>query len=176
MSKLHLKDGVLFRRVMTVPLVSLSGLLLVGGPAEAAPAVPGGTTSDFPFTVPPCDFPVSATTTAKFVPDPNSTELPNGPIRTVLPNGLSVVTGPAIATVTNELTGKSITYNISGPGKIDFNTGFLSLKGQNLIASGPNDPTPFLRITSGNVSFFVNQPPEEALRGHISHDVCAELA
>src|SRR6478735_2507946 len=125
----RLKSPVMFRRVMTVPLVSLSALLLVGGPAAAEPAFPGGTTSDFPFTVPPCDFPVSATTTAKFVADPTNSPGPPNAIRTVLPNGLSVVTGPAIATVTRT-GGKTITYNISGPGKIDFNTGFLSLKGQ----------------------------------------------
>ncbi len=96
--------------------------------------------------------------------------------RTVLPNGETVITGAGIAKVTNLDTGKSITYNISGPAKLDKATGRLSLKGQSLIFSGPNDPTPFLITTSGNVGFIINEPIDEPLRGHISHDVCAELA
>jgi len=172
----RLKSLVMFRRVMTVPLVSLSALLLVGGPAEAAPAVPGGTPQEMNLGQ-PCDFQIRVVVTAKFVadPDPNA-PLPNGPIRTKLPNGVLVVTGPAIATVTNLVTGKSITYNISGPGKFDPATNRLSVQGQNLISSGPEDKTPFLITTSGNVSFIVNKPIDEPLRGHISHNVCAELA
>jgi hypothetical protein len=170
----------MFRRVMTVPLVSLSALLLVGGPAEAVPAVPGGTTSDL-FLGQPCNFQISATTTAKFVAtDPvDFDQLPNGPFRAKLPNGDIVVTGPAIATVTNLDTNKSITYNISGPGTFDPATNRLSLKGQNLISNDPNisgAQPPFLWVTSGNVGFIINQPIDQQLRGHILHDVCAELA
>ena len=131
----------------------------------------------------PCDFQIRVVVTAKFVadPDPNA-PLPNGPIRTKLPNGVLVVTGPAIATVTNLVTGKSITYNISGPGKIDDlgdddpNTNHFFLKGQNLISNVIPGTDPFLITTSGNVSFIVNKPIDEPLRGHISHNVCAELA
>jgi hypothetical protein len=167
--KNRLKSLVMFRRVMTVPLVSLSALLLVGGPAGAAPAVPGGTVTDITNTLgkpndPPCDFNIRVVVTANAFP------------RAVLPNGALVVTGPGIATVTNLDTGKSITYNISGPGKLDPATNRLSLKGQSLISSGPNDPTDFLITTSGNVSFIQGQPIDEPLRGHVSHDVCAELA
>jgi hypothetical protein len=148
---------------MTVPLVSLSALLLVGGPAEAVPAVPGGT----PVVVDlgqPCDFEILVEVTAKQF------------VRAELPNGELVITGPGIATVTNVETKRSITYNISGPGKFDPATNRLSLKGQSLISSGPTDPTPFLITTSGNVSFIQGEPIDEPLRGHISHDVCAELA
>jgi hypothetical protein len=100
-------------------------------------------------------------------------------IRTVLPNGLTVVTGPANAKVTNTDTGKSKTYNISGPGKIDFATGRQFLKGQNLISNliDNDELDPFLWVTSGNVSFITGQPIDApGLRGHISHDVCEELA
>ena len=159
----RLKSLVMFRRVMTVPLVSLSALLLVGGPAEAVPAVPHGTTLD-PFETPCPDFTVLVEQTS------------NAMERTVLPNGETVITGAGIAKVTNQDTGKSITYNISGPGKLDKATGRLSLTGQSLISSGPNDPTPFLITTSGKVGFIIGQPIDEPLRGHISHDVCAELA
>ena len=158
------KSLVMFRRVMTVPLVSLSALLLVGGPAEAAPAVPGGTPQVLDLGQ-PCEFPIEILATAKF-PGEEA-------IRTVLPNGVLVLTGPAIATVTNLDMGKSITYNISGPGKFDPATNRLSLKGQNLISSGPNDPETFLITTSGNVSFIIGQPID-VLRGRTSHDVCAE--
>ena len=102
----RLKSPVMFRRVMTVPLVSLSALLLVGGPAEAAPAVPGGTPQPLDLGQ-PCEFPITITATS------------NAKARAVLPNGLVVATGPATATVTRTDTGKSITCNISGPGKID---------------------------------------------------------
>lgn len=159
----RLKSLVMFRRVMTVPLVSLSALLLVGGPAEAEPTVPGGTPEVVDLGQ-PCDFEILVQVTA------------NAKQRAELPNGELVITGPGIATVTNVETGKSITYNISGPGKLDKATGRLSLTGQSLISSGPNDPTPFLITTSGNVGFIIGQPIDEPLRGHISHDVCAELA
>ena len=112
----------------------------------------------------PCDFEILVEVTAKQF------------VRAELPNGELVITGPGIATVTNVETKKSITYNISGPGTFDPATNRLSLKGQSLIASGPTDPTPFLITTSGNVSFIQGEPIDEPLRGHISHDVCAELA
>jgi hypothetical protein len=178
--KNRLKSLVIFRRVMTVPLVSLSALLLVGGPAEAVPAVPGGTTLPLDLGQ-PCNFEISATTTAKFVADEpiDFDDLPNGPFRAKLPNGVIVVTGPVIATVTNLETGKSITYNISGPGTFDPATNRLSLKGQSLISNDPDISgagEPFLITTSGNVGFIINELIDEPLRGHISHDVCAELA
>ena len=161
MSRSHLKDGVMFRRVMTVPLVSFAGLLLVGGPAEAAPTVPGGTPEVVDLGQ-PCDFEILVEVTAKQA------------VRDELPNGVLVITGPGIATVTNVETEKSITYNISGPGKFDPATNRLSLKGQSLISNEIGDP--FLITISGNVSFNVGEPIEEPLRGRISHDVCAELA
>ena len=151
---------------MTVPLVSLSALLLIAGPAEAVPAVPNGTTLD-PFETPCPDFRVRVEQTS------------NSLIRTELPNGVQVIAGAGIAKVTNLETGKSITYNISGPGTFDPATGRLSLKGQSLISNDPSvsgaEP-PFLWVTSGNVGFIIFQPIDEPLRGHISHDVCAELA
>ena len=112
----------------------------------------------------PCDFQILVEITA------------NAKQRAELPNGVLVITGPGIATVTNRVTGKSITYNISGPGKFDPATNRLSLKGQSLISQPPAVGAPFLITTSGNVSFIVNQPIDQPLRGHISHDVCAELA
>jgi hypothetical protein len=162
----RLKSPVMFRRVMTVPLLSLSALLLVGGPAEAVPAVPHGMTLN-PFETPCPDFTVLVEQTS------NSLE------RTVLPNGVSVIAGPGIAKVTNLETGKSITYNISGPGTFDPATNRLSLKGLSLISNDPNvsgAQPPFLWVTSGNVGFIINQPIDQQLRGHILHDVCAELA
>jgi hypothetical protein len=72
-----------------------------------------------------------------------------------------------------------MTYNISGPGTLDEATGRVSLKGLNLISNDPNisgaEP-PFLWVTSGNVGFILGEPIDQPLRGHILHDVCAELA
>jgi hypothetical protein len=152
----------MFRRVITIPLVSLTALLLVvGAPAGAVQATPPGT----PVVVDlgqPCPFKILVEVTAKQF------------VRAVLPNGLMVITGPAFATVTKVGTDRSITYNISGPGTFDPATNRLSLEGQSMISNVIG--TPFLITTSGKVSFIVNQPIDEPLRGHVSHDVCAELA
>jgi hypothetical protein len=162
----RLKSPVMFRRVMTVPLVSLSALLLVGGPAEAVPAVPHGTIFE-PFETPCPGFTVLVEQTS------NALE------RTVLPNGQTVITGAGIAKVTNLKTNESITYNISGPAKFDEETGRLSLTGLSLISNDPaisGAQPPFLWVTSGKVGFIVFKPIDQPLRGHILHDVCAELA
>jgi hypothetical protein len=78
--------------------------------------------------------------------------------------------------VTNQVTGESRTYNISGPGRFDPATNRLTLFGQSLIVQPSSVGTPFLIITSGQVGFIVNQPIDQPLRGHIGHDVCAELS
>jgi hypothetical protein len=85
-------------------------------------------------------------------------------VRATLPNGLQVITGPATATATNEETGKTAVYNISGPGKLDPATKRLTLFGQSLI----------LQSTAVG-DFIINRPIDRPLRGHVSHDICAEL-
>jgi hypothetical protein len=150
-----------------VPLLSIFTLLLAAGLASAAPAVPNSE----PFTFleakagQVCSFDILVTVTA------------NQLVRTTLPNGDLVITGPGTATVTNqEPGGESATYNISGPGTFDPETGRLTLFGQSLIVQPKKVGDPFLITTSGQVSFIIDQPIDEPLRGHISHDICAELA
>src|SRR6185312_2967094 len=94
----RLKSPVMFRRVMTVPLVSLSALLLVGGPAEAVPAVPHGTTFE-PFETPCPGFTVLVEQTS------NAIE------HFVQPHRQTVIPRAANAKVTNQMSNKSINHN-----------------------------------------------------------------
>src|SRR3982750_4676226 len=97
-------------RAAIIPLVPVI-LLALAPPASSAPRVPGGTYFAFDLPNPEvgavCSFPVrlSGYSAQKE--------------RVTLPNGLVVVTGPAVLTVTNLETGKSLTYNISGPSLLD---------------------------------------------------------
>ena len=161
----------LANRAVMIPLLIIVALLLFALPASSAPRVPNGepiyflSPSDEFARV--CDFTVEVTGT-------------NGQLdRATLPNGLVIIAGPAVATVTNLDNGASATYNASGPYKYDPATNRVTVFGQNLIL-GPEGSTgpdgPFLIVTSGQVSFILNQPIDVPLRGHVSHDVCAELA
>jgi hypothetical protein len=156
----------MLRRTLFVGLISGVALVLSAAAAIAAPTVPNGTTSTF-LDAPAgevCPFHVVVTITA------------NSTIRAIRPNGVQVIAGPGVATATNEDTGRSATYNVSGPGTFDPATNRLTLFGQGLIDQPSSVGSPFLITTSGKVSFIVEQPIDQALRGHISHDICAELA
>jgi hypothetical protein len=99
-------------------------------------------------------------------------------VRTTLPNGVLVITGPGAATATNldAEPQKSAVYNVSGPAQFDPATNRITLFGQSLIVQFADAGEPFLITTSGQVGFIINQPIDEPLRGHISHDICSELA
>jgi hypothetical protein len=160
-------------RTTVIQVLCALALLLLALPAWSAPKVPTGQ----PFTLlfpdpnvpvgPVCDFPVSITGTSAQAP------------RATLPSGQMVITGPAVATVTNLVTGESVTFNISGPSLFDEETGRVTLRGTNLII-GPlgssGGDTKFLIFTAGTVSFIQGQPIDEPLRGTVIQDVCAELA
>jgi len=168
-------------RTAIVQALCASALLLLAQPAWSAPKVPNGDTftivlssspeADLP---PVCDFPVSITIT--------SAQPVAG--RTTLPNGLIIVTGPAVATVTNLSTGESATFNISGPSLQNPETGEVTVFGTNLIL-GPaglsgtdtsGEDIMFLIFTSGRLSFTFLQPLDEPLRGTVTQDVCTQLA
>ena len=151
------KSLVMFRRVMTVPLVSLSALVLVGGPAEAAPAVPGGTPQVLDLGQ-PCKFPIQKVlATAKF---PGEEAL-----RTVLPNGVPRPHRPS-----NRYGQKS------GYGEVDNIQHFWPRKvrpsnepqsipegAKPHLMTGPNRSKTFPHHgTSGNVSFIIGQPIDRA--------------
>jgi hypothetical protein len=155
-------------RTTVIQVLCALALLLPAQPAWSAPKVPTGE----PFTLSfgageVCDFAIVITGTSAQA------------ARVTLPSGEIVITGPAVATVRNVVTGESVTFNISGPSLFDPQTRRLTLMGTNLII-GPSGSsggdTGFLIFTSGKVSFIVDQPIDEPLRGTVHQDVCAELA
>ena len=94
------------------------------------------------------------------------------------------VTGSAFVTVTNEATGKTLSYNISGPGTETFYpSGAFSadLEGPELLwttHANSYDGVPTLSYTTGHVTFSVDQYGKTIayhLDGHRT-DVCAALA
>lgn len=144
-------------RSVTLALCSAMGLLLMGGPASAAPSDrdPVG-----PFPV-ACDGFNLVITGISGTAD-----------RATLPNGTVINTGPLRITATNP-DGESRTYNVSGPTFVS-ESGLVTLTGPALIIQ-PEEPG--VIITNGRVQFPANQPiPEGGLRGRIAHDVCDELA
>jgi hypothetical protein len=92
--------------------------------------------------------------------------------RVTLPNGVVILTGRSTATVTNEQTGVSRTYNVSGPVQFDPKTDRVTLFGPSLVFEPRRDG--FLIQTRGQVTFVLNQPIEEQLGSQ--RDVCADLA
>jgi hypothetical protein len=160
-------------RATVIQVLCALALLLLAQPAWSAPKVPTGEAfgplffPDDDLVGPVCDFPVSIEGTSAQA------------ARATLPSGQIVITGPAVATVTNLETGESVTYNISGPLLVDPETGRVTLMGTNLII-GPlgssGEDTKFLIFTSGTVSFIMGEPIDEPLRGTVIQDVCAELA
>jgi len=96
------------------------------------------------------------------------------------------ITGHATALVTNVSTGKSIKLNISGPGKVTFNTdGSFSA-----VAAGPNllwtesskvpPGVPTISYTTGSVEFAVDTTGQtisyQLAGGSRQTDICALLA
>jgi hypothetical protein len=158
-------------RTAMIQLVGAVSLLLLAQPASsapaapAAPAAPKGETTAFTLAAGVvCPFGVEITATSGQLE------------RAALPNGLVIIAGPAVATVTNQTTGAAETYNVSGPARFDPATGRVVATGQNLIIGPADAGGPFLIVTSGRVSFILGRPIDVPLRGHVSHDVCAELA
>jgi hypothetical protein len=90
-------------RKMLVPVLGALALALFAGPAFAAPAVPKGTAFDATFPA------------GQLCDDEINLKGVNGQIERPSAN-FSIVTGPAVVTVTNTRTLKSATFNISGPG------------------------------------------------------------
>jgi hypothetical protein len=155
----------MLRRAFWISVFSSLMLALSVGSVMAAPNPPGGEPFEY-LTASAgeiCPFSLRIDITAAQA------------VRTTLPSGLLLITGPATATVTNTESGESLTYNISGPGTYDPTTKRYTLSGQSLIVQPSSVGTPFLITTSGRVSFIENQSIDQPLRGHISHNICAEL-
>lgn len=92
----------MLRKLMLLPIVGAIALLLLAGPASAAPKVPKGASFEA-LGQPLCAFPVTLR------------GFSGQGVRTTLPNGTEILTGPAVVTIINETNGHSTTLNISGP-------------------------------------------------------------
>jgi hypothetical protein len=146
-------------------IVAGFGVLAAAGTAFAAP--PGiATTVHLPSADGYCAFDVTVTLTS------NSQQ-----------RGPYVFAGAGSATVTNDATGKSLTYNISGPGKFTSNPdgGFsVDAGGPNLLwttVANSYPGVPQLAYTTGHVQFTVSKAGVTTayhLSGR-STDVCAAL-
>ena len=109
---------------------------------------------------------------------------------TTAPDGTTTlkITGHAQATVTNQTTGESVTYNISGPGTIViYPNGAFSIDaaGPNLLWTAPENlanfpDVPTISYTTGHVTVEVDasgQTTSYTLAGGARQtDVCAVLA
>lgn len=154
-------------RSVAVALTAAAAVTGLAAPAGAAPAVPKG--AEFELLLSPagelgsvCPFPVLLTG----VDAQRAHE--NG--------GVVLLTGPAVVTATNLETGKSMTFNISGPRLVDPRTGNIVFVGQTLIlqptAFEPDDP--FLLFVKGRVEQTSNNRIDNISGRTV--DVCEALA
>jgi hypothetical protein len=165
--------------------VALGALLgMVGAVVTAAPALARGPKWQFvpaaPFTLPAsfCGFKirVSFPVNKEYSKILQAT---NGSMTTL-------ITGALTVSNTNLSTGKTITINISGPGKVTtFHDGsvILSSKGRSAYALSPADAQRFgvppLGVTTGaqTASFAPDGSVTSfSLHGHVLVDVCAALS
>jgi hypothetical protein len=92
-------------------------------------------------------------------------------------NGMTIITGRLVATLTNTQTGKSVTYNISGPVQITQQNGLETdvFLGRSLLFN----PDIGMIVTSGRAVTTFNPATGVftlvSLHGH-AEDVCAALA
>jgi hypothetical protein len=171
------------RKLRAAAALLLTGLLSPAPALAADPRLPIATPD--PVVLPAGEFCEDFTAVVTF-DDFNqyiihSTTAPSGTVTLQ-------ITGRARATVTNEVTGRSVSYNISGPGTLVLNpNGSFSgdLAGPNLLytarenlANFPEVPT--ISYTTGHVTFAVDasgQTTSYALAGGSRQtDVCAVLA
>jgi hypothetical protein len=174
-----------FSRTLLAVAVAVLGAFALAGTAAAAPApAPQPQTINLAGRDDVgkdgyCRFPVTIVYTSKQLgrPNPNA----NSP---VVPGKNGITTGNATATVTNVDTGKTLTYNVSGPGVFTQNPdGSFSA-----VAGGPNllwttfansyPGVPQLAYSTGRVQFAVDasgQTTSYSLSGNRT-DVCAALA
>jgi hypothetical protein len=176
-------------RMLLAAAAALAGLVVFAGPAQAVPpqAQPGepivlpGTTISVPG-VPAagddgyCSFPVRIVQAAI-----------KAPVETPGPDGSTVFTfrGFGTATVTNLATGKTLKFNISGPGSVTSfpdNSFTIDASGPNLLYTTVENSQPAgvlqLAYTTGHVQVSVDengQTTSYKLNGR-STDVCAALS
>ena len=175
--------GALKTTTSLVIAATAAGLVAAAGPAQAdrlptdpAEGIPHLDGTDDVGNAGYCPFPV----TLKIF------SVQKGPV-TKLPNGATEFrfAGHAEAIVTNDKTGKSITYNISGPGTqtvFPDNSFTIDAAGPNLLWTSVENSKPAgvlqLAYTTGRVQVAVDETGHTTsyqLNGR-STDVCAKLA
>ena len=164
-------------RTLLAAAAANAGLVAMPGAAQAAPPQAQTFTIDLPGTDEPgvgdngfCPFPV------QIVAVTNQLTPHDKPVNNL--------TGFGSATVTNTLTGETLTFNISGPGTVTNN----NLPPFTIDAHGPNllwttvansfERVPQLAYTTGHVQVTVDASGQTTiykLTGH-STDVCKLLA
>jgi hypothetical protein len=136
-------------RATVIKVLGALVLLLLAQPAWSAPR-------PRPITG-LCDFPVTIGAVGEQLE------------RTTLPNGVVIITGRQVATVTNAQTGEAAAFNVSGPVQFDPDANRVTLLGPSLVLGEG-----LLIQTKGQVSFVLNEPIEAQVGTHT--DVCAVLA
>ena len=163
-------------RVMLLPIVGTIALLLLAGPASAAPRVPNG----FPFG--PISFdagvlcPSFPVTLQGVSPADEGSQI----VRTTLPDGTVILTGPFVLTITNTQDPenlRSATFNVSGPTFSSQSGTQLTLRGTAIILlfSGVGDLGPGILATNGQGTIENSIFNVATFKGHTS-DVCGQLS
>ncbi len=168
-------------------IVALGALLgMLAGVVTAAPALARG--PKWQFNAPPpgpvilpadfCGFQIGVT----FPADKEYIKV----LKTADGSMTFLITGALTVTTTNLSTGKTITANISGPGKVTFfpDGSILSAgKGHNIIALSPADARrfglPTLAISAGALTESIAPDgtfTSVSLQGQVLVDVCAALS
>jgi hypothetical protein len=195
-------------RTLLAAVAAVAGLVAFAAPAQAAPpqATPqdpvylAGQTDDYIGPLPLDPSPPEPNVDLKAVGDDGYCDFPvkvvqaaiKAPVTTELPDGSTVVTfrGFGSATVTNMNSGKTLTFNISGPGSVTIfpnvppatgNAFEIDAKGPNLLyttVANSFPGVPQLAYTTGHVRVHVEASgitDSYELSGH-STDVCPLLA
>jgi hypothetical protein len=157
----------MLRRIL-VPIVGAIALLLLAGPASAAPKVPNATPVNLGTFLPD--------TPGELCPFPVMLVARNGQVvRTTLPDETTILTGPFVLTITNETNGRSATFNISGPTFTSGNQLTITGTAIVLLFSEFAPPGPGILATNGRGTIDENLDfNTETFKGR-TRDVCQLL-
>jgi hypothetical protein len=164
-------------RRMLVPIFGAIALLLLAGPASAAPRVPNGIPFG-PALIPEGELcPLFPVTLEGVSPTVDASGGPSQIVRTTLPDGTTILTGPFVLTVTNTENGRSATFNVSGPtftgadGQMNIRGTAVVLEFGSLAPPGPAILAVNGRgIIDAELNFHI-----ETFKGHVSN-VCDQLS
>jgi hypothetical protein len=154
----------MLRRMILAPIVAAIALLPFTGPALAAPNVPHAT----PFAV--------TIDAGELCPFPVTLEGRNGQVvRTTLPDGTEILTGPFVLTITNTTNERSETFNISGPTFTSGNQLVLTGTAVVLLFNEFAPPGPGIIATNGRGTIENMDFNLDTFTGR-TRDVCQQLS